>query len=382
MSEVFLPLCSKKLNILDGCDYVAESLKEQDEFLRFYAKDDPATRPIVAPINFLKVYKRHLNPLLLPLIPWEQVLPKSFIEIYEDNFKIWWLNQKFPKETKQFKESYKAQNIIYDNLVPLTIDKNLFENFKQENKNESFNLFDPSKPIEIIKYNRKTTTGRMIVTSGPNVLVLAKEYRKMFKANNGRLLYADFKSLEPNVLLFVTGRNTTKTFYENLMTALKIQDRNVMKQGYLATIYGAGIEKIASIFNVSEYKAETIAKELNHQLGVSDLREKLVQEWYDNSKRFITNFFGQRIRTPLNETPEYKLLSLYLQSTATEMAIRMFARANELFIKNNLITRFSAIIHDGAYMDSTDKEFVAVRDILDEVTIFFDKNRPFFITLE
>lgn len=380
MATIKIPALKKILVVNDGSSLIIETKKEFDEYLRIYAIDDPTTKPLVAPINFLKVYKNNINSLLLPSIPWAEILPESFIENYLSNLKKWWLEQKFPTDPTEFYNSFQAENILVNNLVSLTIDPKLFQKYFSETaKKESFSLFDPENIIPI-KYNRNTTTGRMTVSSGPNLLVLPKNQRNMIKAKNGCLLYADFKSLEPNTLLFVTGKNPTETFYEDLTKIINC-DRSTIKLGYLATIYGAGVEKVAEIFSVTKYKAQEISEKFNFYLGIEILREELITKWYKNEKKFIENYFGQRIRTP-HETPEYKLLSLYLQSTATEMSIRMFAKATELLIKSNLSSRFSGIIHDGGYIDCLSSETVQVKNILKNVGSLFDPKRPFPITIE
>lgn len=384
MALVYVPGLNKTLKINDNNDSIVLNTKEElNEFLRFYCIDDPTTKPVVAPNSFLKVYKRNINSLLLGSIPWADILPESIIENFINEFTTWWLKQKFPNNVSEFYNSYVAENNLYENIVPLTINKTKYEkHYNETQKKESFLEFNPNNnELSPIKYSRNTTTGRMVVSSGPNLLVLPKEQRDMIESKNGCLLYADFCSLEPNVLLFVTKKIPTEQFYENLTKIINVE-RKVIKQGYLATIYGAGFDKIANIFQTTEYKAKEISSEFNSLLGIEELRESIIENWYKNEKRFIENFFGQRIRTIPNETPEYKLLSLYLQSTATEMAIRMFSFAAFLFKKQKLLSRFSGIIHDGAFIDCKQEEKEETITILKKIGFLFDKNRPFPITIE
>ena len=193
----------------------------------------------------------------------------------------------------------------------------------------------------------KTLTGRMTITSGPQILTAPKSIRKYLKSSypGGKIAQIDFVSLEPRVGLQLTEQNLGRDIYEHLGEKLfkeKIS-RSVIKKLVLCAVYGAS--------------ESTLRKGLSQEVNISKIVEKTKQilnyemvvktqsKAYEKTGK-INNYFGRPI------TPQHARDSLlynnYIQSSAVDVALLGFGK---ILRKSSSRVRPIFFIHDAMLVD-------------------------------
>ena len=150
----------------------------------------------------------------------------------------------------------------------------------------------------------KTKTGRLSVTSGPNVLTMHSALRK--GVIDGYSI--DFISMEPNFLLCSQGRGTKTDLYENIRKEVfenKIS-RAKVKIATMAALYGSTrtdkfAKRISGYFNIDEQ--------------VKNLENMVIDDTIKNKYDRVISLQGARGR---------HLLALWLQSSAADAALLGF----------------------------------------------------------
>ena len=147
----------------------------------------------------------------------------------------------------------------------------------------------------VVRYDRRTKTGRMRVVSGPSVLTLNSAHRNVVKG--GRQI--DFQNMEPRLLLAFTGKFVEGDLYSKIQKDLDIKgDRTYIKVSIISSMYGSRIvPEIADYFALDEW--------------IKQLESEVSTGW-------IENYFGRPINC--KEVRGKHLLALWLQSSATDAA--------------------------------------------------------------
>lgn len=252
-----------------------------------------------------------------------------------------------------------------------------------------------------------SVTGRMKITSGPNILVLSKDFRgKILKSRHGKdgsLWYIDFVSLEPRVALIMKQglsgdkivpkerqeglgsepkitppppspfgyppqtSNLTNSLsfldaviprdvYEAALTALglgKEIDRNILKQIILPQLYGQSkTNTIESLEKQKLIRPEEVVDQVNDFFGIDTLRQNVFLNLQNNAYKFLRTFYGKHI-CPDDSRP-YTLLNYYIQSTAVDIALlgfkRILDRVQSVPNASSLITPVF-FVHDAMILD-------------------------------
>jgi hypothetical protein len=192
-----------------------------------------------------------------------------------------------------------------------------------------------------------TTTGRLIVTNGPNFLTLPREARSCIQSSrkDARIYSIDFTSLEPRVALWEGSDDLGfEDVYASVMQMCEVSNRDDAKLATLSTLYGA---RVTGYF------------------GIAQLQQKLDDQ---ANQGIIKNRFGR----PLHEAVKQPRLRVnhYVQSTAAELALLLFA---DLCAPNPEV-RPLVVIHDALIVEvpdaSKDKFFSDASNLRFEGTWF------------
>jgi len=288
--------------------------------------------PPYAPESIIKAY-RGLSPRLRGNgVPWHLTVPEKAYRAIQRDQEI------YQKELDSLDLSY-LNNIyiptesLFDYLCPAKINQQRYDQYVALDTTGHASSFAPNNKGYAAKvhYDRTSTiTGRLKTTSGPMLLHLSKVYRNLLESrfNGGVIISLDYKSLEPRVLLACCGtlpieREGGRDIYGNIKTQL-FQDnpkvtRDAVKRIVLAELYGAGVDTIKDKLRGVEDISATI-NEIRNYFQLDQLKSKLYSEWVNNSGKYITNFYGRRVRT---DTP-HTLVNHYIQSTAVDVAMLGF----------------------------------------------------------
>jgi hypothetical protein len=104
-----------------------------------------------------------------------------------------------------------------------------------------------------------------------------------------------------------------------------------------------------------------------------NLKNNNTKEYYKNNGKLIYNHYGRPIHCP--ETPSYKLLNYYIQSTAVDVALLGFSNIVNRIYKASLQEKIVPIfiLHDALFVDIHEDYYYLVDKLCKAGSINIDK---------
>ena len=174
---------------------------------------------------------------------------------------------------------------------------------------------------KVIYSTSGTTTGRLVVTDGPNILVAPSQVRKCFKSRfkNGKIIQIDLVAAEPKFALHFMNKNIPVDVYDDISNKVfrnKLK-RHQVKIATICALYGQSprrleehlgglIDARTAVANVKSY--------FSHDLLLQKIRE-------NSTSSMMKNYFGRPIKIDKNSPA----ISYFLQSSVAEASILMFS---------------------------------------------------------
>ena len=208
--------------------------------------------------------------------------------------------------------------------------------------------------------NTSTSTGRMTIKSGPQILTAPKKMRNFIRPSSSKNLIAqaDFVSLEPRVGRFLAGGNPDKDVYESIGKSVfdNKLNRDQVKKAFLPAIYGAGHRTLSSMLP-DGIKAKDVIHSLREYLNfneiVSSKREELRKEGV------MKNYFGRPV-IPSSDR-DTVIYNNWLQSSAVSISLLGFKKLLDNF--SFLSPLF--LIHDAIIFEFPKEKEKEVKDFLE-----------------
>ena len=204
-----------------------------------------------------------------------------------------------------------------------------------------------------------TLTGRLTITSGPNILTLKKKYRKMLKSEfkNGSVVQVDIVSLEPRIALCVAEKDDPADIYAHI--------RDEVFNGEITRSH-AKISTLGCIYGMTPW---TLSKKLPDTIDARDALMR-VRDYFDipylerslktqfKENGFIKNMYGRKI------TSSDSIVNYFLQSSGADAALLSFNNMRNILNDKYDKFKFLYVIHDAILID-TDRVGI---EILKEIT--------------
>ncbi len=251
--------------------------------------------------------------------------------------------QKLVQEEDYYTTTFQDQNELLDLIEPAFADRREIES---HNIVEAIPIDgDGSCKCKVTSYdNYSSSTGRMSVKDGPKILTLNKTHRSVFRSRwgeEGSLLEIDFTSLEPRVIMFLTGHDISENdLYSYIMTKAHVMyDRDTIKLMILSILYGMKRKNfIVKFMNVSD--PDDAYDKLTDVIGTKKILDSLKR---DAAGEKFRNYFGRDL-----SCDESLIVNHYTQSTAVDVACGGFLN----FLRNNRdIATPVFLIHDALVID-------------------------------
>jgi len=189
-------------------------------------------------------------------------------------------------------------------------------------------------------------TGRLIVSSGPNILTLKKEHRRILKSrfSGGKIIQIDISSLEPRIALAVAGKESPDDIYnfigDNvLMGGLT---RAQVKIAVLSCMYGASEWSLSKQIP-KELDAKKILKEIKRYLKIPSLQSDLEKQIEKSG--YIKNLYGRKIKS------HESVVNHFLQSSGVDVSFNIFSQIMHDLQNNNIDFVPIYVIHDALVLD-------------------------------
>lgn len=313
--------------------------------------------PNLIPEEFMK----SMNGIAKGKVPWPLIIPYGLFVEHLEILKTEIDNA--IDDLDGYENTLAEVRNVIEKLQPSKIEKSIYKSIIQETSSSIVESFKPDEDgfVEPPVYSHKTATGRLVVKSGPNILTLKKEYRRMLTSrfNNGSMMMIDFTSLEPRVLRLLSNGHAAQDIYDDI--SKKFNGSVTRSQAKLATLkllYGSSMSSIAS--DVGSLK-RNVVKDIESYFGLPALKEKLSKELHNNRK--IKNFWGR----PLHEAcDDHLLVSHYTQSTAVDVGLKGFNQIINKIEDEDLQVVPCYLIHDAMIVDVDPSSMKRLEEIVEE----------------
>jgi len=287
----------------------------------------------------------------IDIVPWIRALPKvTFNEILTSLLgQLWQLCA--DQAASYYLNRFISNRELIESLHRPLIDAVLLSTIAQKEtiKRNEILRFSPDENgyAKRTVYNLiKSSTGRLTVSSGPNILILKKEYRKLIKSrfNNGKIFQADIVSLEPRIALAVAGKEIPEDIYEFSRTELLNSSvtRKEAKIITLSCIYGSS-EWALSKQLPARLNSKDVLRRIRSYFNIDELEKSLTEEYMKLG--YIKNAYGRHL------DPGDSIVNRFLQSSGVDVSFEVFEDINKNItnFKDECLPIF--IIHDAELFD-------------------------------
>lgn len=284
----------------------------------------------------------------LSAIRWDLVLPKA--QFLEQLRTVLRSSQELLKNSDEWKylATFQRTQEAYCGLEKITLDRTQLGVYLQtcrDGRRDELESFRGARPI---RYSRQTSTGRLTVLEGPRVLTLDKQYRDILASRygaEGRVIQLDYVSLEPRVLLALTGKDAPDDVYSILEERIPGLERSEYKVAMMTVLYGGGIPRLTTLLG-KKADPTHVMDQIRDAFGLRVLEDQLRREYEITG--MLTNFYG-RVLKPKRSHPGY-LVAAYVQSTAVDVALQGFRQIQQIAASLSGVHPI-AIVHDALWLD-------------------------------
>tara|TARA_Y100000310_G_scaffold278739_2_gene297423 strand:+ start:5465 stop:6685 length:1221 start_codon:yes stop_codon:yes gene_type:complete len=342
-----------------------EGVRSVEAMLSFLGKDCP---PLFSK-NQLKAYQSLSN--CSDGIPWHLVLPKKQFQEQVASFLRQLVNLIDDFKKEKYSEIFINERSFLLNLVGAQIDYQKYQEYFKAEKNATLlsclKSFDPEKSGSaptVLYYQSATSTGRLTVKTGPQILTLSRQYKDIIQSRKkqGEIWQIDFVSLEPHVARRCAELPSGRDIYADIAQDLfqSKLERKQVKMAVLCALYGISPGRLSTMLGKSMH-ATSVIKKIKDYFNVAETLQMLKKQF--RSEGYIRNFFNRKllIDRPANNV----LISHYVQSTACDVALLGFKQLMEKSIKHGLEIDPLFVIHDAMIVDLPGDSMKPFKSIID-----------------
>lgn len=306
-------------------------------------------------------YKTSITQLSLKNshVIWEYAIPSavyqnlisSFSEAISGHFKT--------LDTDYYTKVFKKTNDFLQGLYPAKINRKTLLKYirSEENKTsisnlETFVSDDLGFCAPVIWNRYASRTGRLVVKSGPRILLLKKDYKDMFESRfeGGKIMQFDYVSFEARLALSMAGKEcAAEDVYQFINEEIFDSNfkRNDVKEIVLATLYGMSIDNLSSKLYMEHDKVKQCVEKIKRYFCFDQTYNKLLEDIKKTGS--IKSFFGRKINIE-NHNPG-AVYNSYIQSTGVDAALLGFNKINEFVKKHELNFAPMFVLHDALIVD-------------------------------
>ena len=242
---------------------------------------------------------------------------------------------KFIEENEYYSNEFIEGRSVLFELEDYRIDDNVLNSHIKNADIRNLKLLNGFKIKEKIKYSQiSSITGRLSISSGPNILHLKREHRDIFKSKygqDGAIVQIDFKSLEPRILSLIMRDNVPFDLYTEASSIFSEKiNRDIIKRATLAIIYGMSKSNLKNILRVNN--SEEIYDHIVDYFGIKNLQKVLLNSIEDSG--IIENFYGRKIY--VSKENSHLFVNYFTQSTGVDVSLLGFRKIIDEIKNKNL----------------------------------------------
>lgn len=295
-----------------------------------------------------------------------KMLPSSFYNKKIKNLEKYIAKVRNLLVLEKYAQNYLDGNSILNNLEKILVDKDSLEKIVKREQNptvkSTLKSFLPAQDgyCRRVRYNRnKTVTGRLVVESGPQVLLLPKKNKNIFKSRyqSGKIVWVDFISLEPRFTKLLFSSETEKDLYSQILESASLDlSREQVKVAVLSIIFGAGLSKLTETFGRD---ALLVKKEISSFFKLEDVLE-LIEK---SKKEEYRNYFGKPLK--IKKRAKNVLINNYIQSSSVDVSLMGFSKLIKS-CENIKSLKPLAVVHDALVLDIKESELEDFKQIVNK----------------
>ena len=297
-------------------------------------------------------YTKMMSTLTDSIPPWSMVVPPSkYKEFFNDIVNYVRDNQSI--STSYYEATWMPGNKILNAIRPAKTDGvRVAEIVNSSAMNaQVVESFRPraggyAQPAAYDRFG--TVTGRLVIESGPNILLLKKEYRPIIKPSHpdGKIISIDFASLEARILLYESGNDCPEfDLYGMLAERFGGMPRDLVKAAVLSVLYGSSKTTVALNLGVSEDKVTKVIKQIEEYIDTRALIKRLKEEHKQTG--YIKNRFGRLLT--VDRPQDNIFVSYYAQSTGVDVSLMGFGNVIDALGTEGVRPIF--VLHDALILD-------------------------------
>lgn len=314
------------------------------------------------------------------VIPWRYVLP-------QDEFRIFFKNV-VQETTDTFSDlpfdyyevAWSAGSRVLNSLKPASIDPIALQRHIDGIGQSAPGLesFRPkrsgfSQPVEYDRF--ATRTGRLTITSGPNILVLKKSCRDILRSSfeGGSIVSLDFRALEARIVLAEAGKySREEDIYDEISQKQfkGVIPRDIVKVSVLSDLYGISRGALKARLGVSDQKLDSFIGVIRDYFRVDELRTKLKAQV--GSSGMMMNRFGRPLSVP--EGQDNLLVNTYAQSSGVDVSMLGFDQILKTLGTEGIRPLF--VLHDAVIIDVRNDRLSDVESIRDVIVPTYEEPFP------
>jgi hypothetical protein len=258
--------------------------------------------------------------------------------------------QKFIKENSYYSDEFLTGRSVLFDLEEYSIDTLALKNHIKDSDVRNLKLLNEFRRQEKINYTQTASiTGRLSVSSGPNILHLKREHRNILQSkygSDGAIIQLDFKSLEPRIIALIKQDDVPVDLYTDISNMCNNSiDRELAKKATLAIIYGMSRGNLGNLLRVSN--SDEIFSHISEYFGIRHLHDALVNSIDDNG--IIQNFYGRNIYTSADN--DHLFVNYFTQSTGVDVSLLGFRQIIDNIKKEELTISPLFVLHDALILD-------------------------------
>lgn len=300
-----------------------------------------------------EAYVKSIRSLMGDQIPpWSMVLPQTAYRTYLDSLVAF--SKKSVDETtiEYYKNIWMHASSLLASLKPAKVDGSLVDSLCESvHASQVVSTFKPrgggyAHPVSYDRFG--TVTGRLTVSSGPNILLLKKENRRILKPSTpgGQIVSLDFSSLEARILLYESGKSCDSSdLYADIATRLGGIPRNVVKAAVLAELYGSSRNSLALTLGMSDDDLSRFIRKVGEIIDTRSLLSSLKKQFSQNG--YIKNKYGRKI--DVARPQDNIFINYYAQSTGVDVALTGFNKVLTSLGSDGVRPLF--VLHDALILD-------------------------------
>lgn len=318
------------------------------------------------PAKFVKAAEIMMNSFAGPM-PWQKLLPaaehQAFVRQLIDVAKVAMQNPALG----YFETVWRAGNTVFRTLARVCVDGNEWRELVAlgEGNVPAIKSFCPGidGTAEPVHYDRfATLTGRLTVNSGPQILTLKREHRRIMKSRygaEGSIVVLDFAALEARVLLYEYGGKCDEQDLYGMIARELGKDRKAIKGAVISELYGSSKHALGKHLGIEGKELNVFVKKVKAYFKTSDLLKRVKKQFVETG--YLTNRYGRRVL--VDEPLDHVLINYYAQSTGVDVTMLGFAQVVERLKDHAPRSHPVFLLHDAMLIDVHNDELDEVKEI-------------------